>query len=595
MSIIDQVNHFEKYGMKIVPVVSGAKNPVTKDGKWKNVNWTKEDYEKASAGGVDHEASNIVDLDFDDYDAIKFQHLLPETLTVGKKENGRILATHLFYRFEGKKEKYQTFESRFKKDSIIIELLHNTQTVCIGNGRLIIKDVPPKKITQTEYNEIKRIIGKISLLAILTKYYPAEGQRDEFIMRVAGCLVRYTDWNTYERENFIEELCKANNDVEIKSRVSKVATQEEAKRLSKEFWGANGLADFINVEQKLCHHWFSFVNEKEIKDKTPITIISLNEFIHKEYPPVKYLINPLVATEQLIQIWSAPGVGKTWFSLELACSLANGTKFLKYEKAEKHEPHPILYVDGEMRASDLKDRFFHIIARYHELKQDFNFDLIKIAPCIEQPNQFFEPLNLFSGQQKLEAQAEEIFKKYNKKPIIFLDNISCLTNMQEKDGLAWNDFMQWLIKLRARGYTVIFLHHSTKEGSTSSGSNVKERSVDLEIKLSRPEEEEEIENHTGAQMKVEFKKWREFMFTDYSKSFIATLDRDSAVWKVHKIIKRGKNYKKLKYWLDKGVTTWSEEVGEHEDYGLPKASFYKELKKMNQDNSKNVKEMRNNS
>ena len=115
------------------------------------------------------------------------------------------------------------------------------------------------------------------------------------------------------------------------------------------------------------------------------------------------------------------------------------------------------------------------------------------------------------------------------------DNISCLTAIQEKDAQEWQSFMSWLIKLRARGYGVIFIHHATKAGDTSSGSNFKERAVDVEIKLEVPEPKERIEGYTGAQCKVSFPKWREWGNSGYSIPFIACLDRNSFEWSTHAV------------------------------------------------------------
>jgi KaiC/GvpD/RAD55 family RecA-like ATPase len=194
-----------------------------------------------------------------------------------------------------------------------------------------------------------------------------------------------------------------------------------------------------------------------------------------------------MATETIIQVWSMPGIGKTWFALQLAASIASGKEFLRWKTTKDidREPvqYPILYVEGEMRASSLRDRIVDI----QQSMEGFNFNYFHIAPVAEQPNETFEPLNEERGRENIEVRLKEIFEQTGKKPFLFLDNISCLTSIQEKDGVEWISFMSWLVKLRARGYTVIFLHHSTKEGSTSSGSNMKERAVDIEIKLERQE------------------------------------------------------------------------------------------------------------
>ena len=154
------------------------------------------------------------------------------------------------------------------------------------------------------------------------------------------------------------------------------------------------------------------------------------------------------------------------------------------------------------------------------------------------------------GRKNVEIKAEQIYKTHGVKPFIFLDNISCLTSIQEKDGIEWLSFMAWLVKLRARGYSVVFLHHATKAGNTSSGSNMKERAVDIEMKLELPEANEMIEGEDGAQFKVSFPKWREFGNSAWATPHIQCLNRHSAEWSTHAV--KGKKAREVEEALAKG-------------------------------------------
>ena len=91
-NILEQVKYFEAQGIYCVPVESGGKKPLTKNGLWKDVEWLDSDFLKADAFGIQHEKSNIVDVDFDFLLSTRFQHLLPDTLTIGKKVNGVTIA-----------------------------------------------------------------------------------------------------------------------------------------------------------------------------------------------------------------------------------------------------------------------------------------------------------------------------------------------------------------------------------------------------------------------------------------------------------------------------------------------------------------------
>ena len=89
----DLINKFQEWGCTLVPLKDNEKKPkskLCKDGKWHwkkkhNVEWTESELLAAGRIGIDHEASNIIDIDFDAIGATKFMHLLPETLTIGKE------------------------------------------------------------------------------------------------------------------------------------------------------------------------------------------------------------------------------------------------------------------------------------------------------------------------------------------------------------------------------------------------------------------------------------------------------------------------------------------------------------------------------
>ena len=105
---------------------------------------------------------------------------------------------------------------------------------------------------------------------------------------------------------------------------------------------------------------------------------------------------------------------------------------------------------------------------------------------------------------------------------------------------------------------------------------MKERSVDIEIKLSEPSKEQRLDIDE-TQMVVEFKKWREFNYTEHSRPFLASVSRHTAKWSCHDL-KRKENPKEesFNYWYVKeGVRTWSDDMKDHETYPISKAQFYK--------------------
>ena len=143
--------------------------------------------------------------------------------------------------------------------------------------------------------------------------------------------------------------------------------------------------------------------------------------------------------------------------------------------------------------------------------------------------------------------------------------------------------MHWLSRLRNKGYHVTFLHHPTKTGQTASGSNIKERSIDIDMKLTTPDEktlvEEYEDNHT--QMIIEFLKWREHMNTFHSKKRIAIINRTTGKWLIVPML----NQTQRKIWqlLDKGKTAEQIiEAGKGQE-GMSKANVYKVIKILKQE------------
>jgi hypothetical protein len=61
-------------------------------------------------------------------------------------------------------------------------------------------------------------------------------------------------------------------------------------------------------------------------------------------------------------------------------------------------------------------------------------------------------------------------------------------NFNEKEGQDWIDFVLWLATLRAKGYSTYFLHHAVNTGEKASGSGYQDSNLDVNIKLSEPEE-----------------------------------------------------------------------------------------------------------
>jgi KaiC/GvpD/RAD55 family RecA-like ATPase len=539
----ENVQKFKSYGFVLTPVIK-SKNPdedkkplVNKntDFKWSNkvgYEWSDQELLDASRIGAWHKDSKIFDVDFDDknYNAHKFLDLLPTTFTVGKKVNGKTIPTHLIYKSKENVKDY-------KKAQPKVELLANTQTIIAGVDRVIINDQEPIYYSA---NDIKEELKLIATFSELLENWPKQNRNDAFY-KLGGALTE-TDVPMHQRIKYVQRLCELTNDNEIKNRVSCIERQQQKFDNNEEddnnIWGISGLAQELNTNLK----FFDLIKRKaeegeETYIATGLTFLNGHEFTIKDYPKPEYILFPIIAKRQIRQVFATAGTGKTLYCLHEACALASGYSFLHYTN-DKSTKTPVLYVEGEMDASNIQDRLFSIEDAYEREGKTLNKDYLFFSVLADQPEMHFHSLTADVGRENVEITAKQIEERTGQKPIIYLDNITALTVMQEKEGADWVELMHWLSRLRNKGYHVTFLHHPTKTGETASGSNIKERSIDIDMKLATPDEKtmiaEKEEGHT--QMHIEFKKWREHKNTWHSKERIAVLSRSSGKWDIYPML-----------------------------------------------------------
>ena len=525
----ENVQKFKSYGFVLTPVIKSKnpnedKKPKTKNGTW-HKDWNDQELLDASRIGAFHRDSNIFDVDFDDkeFNAHKFMDLLPPTFTVGKKVNGRPIATHLIYRTKDKVKDY-------KKAQPLVELLANTQTIIAGVDRVIINDQEPI------YYSAEDIRAECKLIATFSELYKHSKDltnRNEFYYRLGGALARHTEVPMHTRIKYVERLCELTNDNEVKNRVGCIERQQQKfEEGAEDLYGMKELSDFLGANLK----YFDLIKREDKDEKqeaTGLSFLSGLDFMIKDFPKPEYILWPIVAKQQIRQVFAKAGSGKTLMMMHEACAVASGYDFLHF-KNEKRTMNPVLYVEGEMDSSSIQKRLDDVEASYERENKILMKTNIFFSTLAIQKDMYFHSLTKDVGRLNVEITAQKIEKLKGKKPVIYLDNITALTIMQEKEGAEWVELMQWLSRLRNRGYHVTFLHHPTKTGETASGSNIKERSIDIDMKITTPDEktalEEYDEGHT--QMCIEFLKWREHMNTFHSKKRIAVIERVTGLWQI---------------------------------------------------------------
>jgi len=221
-------------------------------------------------------------------------------------------------------------------------------------------------------------------------------------------------------------------------------------------------------------------SEDNSEPRRPLSeyIISQAELSGQDIPPRKYLLGKWMPLDSFGMLVAPRGIGKSWFCMFLAHAIASGkNQFLGWDINQKF---PVLYVDGEMSRADIKERFDSIC--------EYNLDNLHLL-CSEMLYQDGRPLCLDDkdDQDAIEEALSNLEDKEQKPQLIVLDNLSTLRRgINENDNSEASDLIDWLVKLRHLGYTVLVVHHSGKNG-TPRGASIIEVPMDFILELKKPE------------------------------------------------------------------------------------------------------------
>jgi len=280
-----------------------------------------------------------------------------------------------------------------------------------------------------------------------------------------------------------------------------VITKNLSKQLSQS--DANPGKIILNLQNQLLA-----IDQKCLTGKG-LEVISYDKLINYPFKPKESILEPWLSTQSLNMVYAPRGVGKTHFSLGIAYAVASGGEIF-YWKAIK--PCGVLFIDGEMPGHALQERMKNI-ADSSRLKP--TAPLRFITPDVQT---FGIPdLATQEGQESIEAHITDDIE------LIVLDNLSSLVRSgKENEAESWQPILDWLLRLRSQGKSVLFVHHSGKSGE-QRGTSRREDALDCSIQLCLPKD---YTSDQGAYFEVHFKKARH-LFGDQTKPFTAKLETDS--------------------------------------------------------------------
>ncbi len=244
-----------------------------------------------------------------------------------------------------------------------------------------------------------------------------------------------------------------------------------------------------------------------------LKVINIAELLQYDCKPREFILSPILSQQSLSMIHAYRGIGKTFVVLELAHAVASGGSFLGWSAPK---PRGVLFADGEMPLHALKERMANII---------FASEKEAIAPLVFATPDLQElgmpDLATSEGQEQL----EEFITPETE--LIIIDNLSCLMRSgRENEQEFWSPVQEWALKLRAKGKSIIFVHHSGKAG-TQRGTSRKEDVLDIVISLKRPIN---YDPQQGALFEVHFEKTR-YLYGQDGASFEAQLTKDPTTGK----------------------------------------------------------------
>jgi putative DNA primase/helicase len=222
-------------------------------------------------------------------------------------------------------------------------------------------------------------------------------------------------------------------------------------------------------------------------------VMSAAELLGKELPELEMIVDPFLPSASLSLLYSATGVGKTWFSIQLAVSIASGDKFFEWDVPKSRR---VLYVDGEMPTKAIQTRLLTLAPKPPENLMFLPSESLWCQGV---------PLNLnLSEQQARIDQYLNALPVEQKPALVVLDNLSSLSaGIDESSNSDLDNLLRWLVKLRSQGYATLLVHHAGKNGDQRGASRRKDL-LDTVIKLN----EAPAAHGDGAAFTVTFDKLR---------------------------------------------------------------------------------------
>ncbi len=221
-----------------------------------------------------------------------------------------------------------------------------------------------------------------------------------------------------------------------------------------------------------------------MQNATGLSILTAADLLAMELPPRTDILAPLLACDSAALVYGPSGIGKSFFALGIAWAVASGGSFLGWQAPR---PARVLYVDGELGATELRERLAlfgsppeRLTLSAHGLGTGRLLDL---------------------GEQ---AGMAQLMTAWQGPELVVLDSLSTLAGLASGDPERWDRLQRFLLHQRRSRRSVLMVHHINKEGELH-GTTKRKNALDLLMALRWPRDGAVSGN---ARFEVHFEKTR---------------------------------------------------------------------------------------
>lgn len=298
---------------------------------------------------------------------------------------------------------------------------------------------------------------------------------------------KYVDSKTGGRSNVLVRLAYHGAEVGMTDEAIYAVINDVDNRIGKFLGRADRERQLSRIIAKVrVKHPFSNDFQTTQTTESITTVYTANALLHSDFK-LDWLVEKLIPKKGLCLITAEPGVGKSRLSMQLALSLATGTKFLKYpvERAMS-----VMYLSLEMPGDMLKHFLSNQLdSEDLEHEQSDNYKLVPLG----------RPLDIRSdeGFSFIDMLLEEHHPE-----VMFIDALGSLT-FDELGEVQSKEITNSLASLTAKHDTTFFLIHHNRKPDLSGkkrpnlgdvyGSQYIAAHSDLVLSLFMPENQAHVE------------------------------------------------------------------------------------------------------